>query len=126
MHRFGQRRYGALGKGEYAVMYVSAGAVGGDGAADDIGGSRCRPCSRHSCLSRVHLVRLVLVIALWMITCVSVAARLRPNSTLAAAYDLKVFFTVIAKDPGDTGTLALLPFRAGRPPVWTWSARPQT
>src|SRR5436305_1933477 len=29
----------------------------------------------------------------------SVAARLRPNSTLAAAYDLKVFFTVIAKDP---------------------------
>jgi site-specific recombinase XerD len=31
----------------------------------------------------------------------SVAARLRPNSTLAAAYDLKVFFTVIPKDPAD-------------------------
>jgi integrase/recombinase XerD len=28
-----------------------------------------------------------------------VAARLRPNSTLAVAYDLKVFFTVVAKDP---------------------------
>src|SRR5215204_5854093 len=28
-----------------------------------------------------------------------VAARLRPNSALAAAYDLKVFFTVVAKDP---------------------------
>lgn len=28
-----------------------------------------------------------------------VAARLRPNSTLAVAYDLKVFFTVMAKDP---------------------------
>lgn len=29
----------------------------------------------------------------------SVHARLRPNSTLAVAYDLKVFFTVIAKGP---------------------------
>ncbi len=28
-----------------------------------------------------------------------VAARLRPNSTLAVAYDLKVFFTVVGKDP---------------------------
>jgi site-specific recombinase XerD len=28
-----------------------------------------------------------------------VAARLRPNSTLAVAYDLKVFFTVVRKDP---------------------------
>jgi hypothetical protein len=27
-----------------------------------------------------------------------VAARLRPNSTLAAAFHLKVFFTVVAKD----------------------------
>ena len=31
----------------------------------------------------------------------SVAARSRPNSTLAAAYDLKVFFTVVAKEPAD-------------------------
>jgi hypothetical protein len=30
-----------------------------------------------------------------------VAARCRPNSVLAAGYDLKVFFTVIAKDPLD-------------------------
>jgi integrase/recombinase XerD len=29
----------------------------------------------------------------------SVAARLRPNSTLAVAYDLKVFFTVVTKNP---------------------------
>ncbi len=28
-----------------------------------------------------------------------VAARLRPNSTLAVAYDLKVFFAVVEKDP---------------------------
>jgi site-specific recombinase XerD len=28
-----------------------------------------------------------------------VAARLRPNSTLAVAYDLKVFFTVVGKEP---------------------------
>ena len=28
-----------------------------------------------------------------------VAARLRPNSTLAVAYDLKVFFSVVAVDP---------------------------
>jgi site-specific recombinase XerC len=30
-----------------------------------------------------------------------VAARCRPNSVLAAGYDLKVFFTVVAKDPLD-------------------------
>jgi len=33
----------------------------------------------------------------------SVAVRLRPNSTLAAAYDLKVFFTLVGKDPADVG-----------------------
>ena len=40
----------------------------------------------------------------------SVAARLRPNSTLAAAYDLKVFFTVVAKDPADVGAADVVAF----------------
>jgi len=30
-----------------------------------------------------------------------VAGRCRPNTVLAAAYDLKVFFTVVDKQPGD-------------------------
>ena len=29
--------------------------------------------------------------------------RCRPNTVLAAAYDLKVFFTVVARPPEDTG-----------------------
>jgi integrase/recombinase XerD len=40
----------------------------------------------------------------------SVAARLRPNSTLAAAYDLKVFFTVTAKDPADVRPADIVAF----------------
>lgn len=30
-----------------------------------------------------------------------VAARVRPNTVLAVAFDLKVFFEVIARDPGE-------------------------
>ena len=33
-----------------------------------------------------------------------VAARARPNTLLAAAFDLKVFFTVVDKDPADVST----------------------
>src|SRR5215207_5472641 len=40
----------------------------------------------------------------------SVAARLRLNSTLAVAYDLKVFFTVVAKDPADVGAADVVAF----------------
>ncbi len=40
----------------------------------------------------------------------SVAARLRPNSTLAIVYDLKVFFTVIATDPVEVRRRDVLDF----------------
>ena len=39
-----------------------------------------------------------------------VAARARPNTVLATAFDLKVFFTVIAKDPVDVDTADVLEF----------------
>src|SRR5215211_7407794 len=39
-----------------------------------------------------------------------VAARLRPNSTLAVAYDLKVFFTVVDKDPLDVRGVDIVAF----------------
>lgn len=39
-----------------------------------------------------------------------VAARCRPNSVLAAGYDLKVFFTVIGKDPLDVTTSDIFEF----------------
>jgi hypothetical protein len=46
-----------------------------------------------------------------------VAARLRPNSTLAVAYDLKVFFAVVAKDPVEVRRADVLAFvRAQRSP----------
>jgi integrase/recombinase XerD len=46
-----------------------------------------------------------------------VAARLRPNSTLAIAYDLKVFFTVVAKDPVEVRRADVVAFvRAQRSP----------
>jgi integrase/recombinase XerD len=48
----------------------------------------------------------------------SVHARLRPNSTLAVVYDLKVFFTVIDVDPLDVRRRHILEFirvqRTGR------------
>ena len=49
-----------------------------------------------------------------------VAARLRPNSTLAVAYDLKVFFTVVGKDPAadtraDVVAFVLRPYSGKRP-----------
>ena len=40
----------------------------------------------------------------------SVHARLRPNSTLAVVYDLKVFFTVIDVDPLDVRRRHVLEF----------------
>jgi hypothetical protein len=40
----------------------------------------------------------------------SVHARLRPNSTLAVVYDLKVFFTVIDVDPIDVRRRHVLEF----------------
>lgn len=39
-----------------------------------------------------------------------VSARARPNSTLATGYDLKVFFTVVAKEPGQVTTSDVLDF----------------
>lgn len=39
-----------------------------------------------------------------------VAARARPNTLLAVAYDLKVFFTAIVKQPADTTTADVLTF----------------
>jgi site-specific recombinase XerD len=46
-----------------------------------------------------------------------VAARARPNTLLAVAYDLKVFFTVIVKQPGEVTTADVLDFiKAQRAP----------
>jgi site-specific recombinase XerD len=46
-----------------------------------------------------------------------VAARARPNTVLATAYDLKVFFSVIDKDPDDVVTADVLAFiKAQREP----------
>lgn len=39
-----------------------------------------------------------------------VAARARPNTLLATGYDLKVFFSVVAKDPTEVTTADLLEF----------------
>lgn len=39
-----------------------------------------------------------------------VSARARPNTTLATGYDLKVFFTVVAKEPADVTTSDVLDF----------------
>ncbi len=39
-----------------------------------------------------------------------VAARARPNTLLAAAYDLKVFFTEVVKQPADVSTADVLGF----------------
>ena len=43
-----------------------------------------------------------------------VAARCRPNTVLACGYDLKVFFTVVAKDPREVATLDVLDFIAAQ------------
>jgi integrase/recombinase XerD len=40
------------------------------------------------------------------------AARCRPNTVLAAGFDLKVFFTLIAKDPDEVTTADVLAFIA--------------
>jgi hypothetical protein len=40
----------------------------------------------------------------------SVAGRCRPNTVLAAAYDLRVFFTVVGKDPERVGPADVLAF----------------
>lgn len=46
-----------------------------------------------------------------------VAARARPNTLLAVAYDLKVFFTEIAKEPAEVATVDVLEFiKAQRAP----------
>lgn len=39
-----------------------------------------------------------------------VSARARPNTTLATGYDLKVFFSVVAKEPGEVTTSDVLDF----------------
>lgn len=43
-----------------------------------------------------------------------VAARCRPNSVLAAGYDLKVFFTIVGKEPVDVTTTDVLDFVAAQ------------
>lgn len=46
-----------------------------------------------------------------------VSARARPNTLLATAFDLKVFFTVVDKDPADVATIDVLGFiKAQREP----------
>ena len=46
-----------------------------------------------------------------------VAARCRPNTVLATAFDLKVFFTVVGKDPAEVTDADVLAFiRAQRQP----------
>ena len=46
-----------------------------------------------------------------------VAARARPNTVLATAYDLKVFFSVVDKDPVEVDTADVLGFiKAQREP----------
>jgi len=55
-----------------------------------------------------------------------VAARARPNTLIAVAYDLKVFFTVIVKQPADITTADVLTFikrsepRAAVPGYYGW------
>ncbi len=44
-------------------------------------------------------------------------ARVRLNSWLAAAYDLKVFFSVIAKDPGTRTRCGPWTSTSTRPPI---------
>ncbi|MFI9042396.1 hypothetical protein [Streptomyces sp. NPDC053726] len=39
-----------------------------------------------------------------------VAARCRPNTLLATAYDLKVFFSVVSKEPADVVTADIFAF----------------
>jgi len=54
-----------------------------------------------------------------------VAARARPNTLLAVAYDLKVFFTVIGKEPADITTGDVLDFiKAQRTPRLRVPLRP--
>ena len=43
-----------------------------------------------------------------------VAARCRPNSVLAAGYDLKVFFTVVRKEPVQVAMTDILEFIAAQ------------
>src|SRR4249919_3084359 len=43
-----------------------------------------------------------------------VAARCRPNSVLAAGYDLKVFFAFVGKDPVDVTTADVFEFIASQ------------
>lgn len=40
----------------------------------------------------------------------SLAARCRPNTVLAAGFDLKVFFTLVPKDPVEVTTADVLAF----------------
>ena len=42
-----------------------------------------------------------------------VSARARPNTTLATGYDLKVFFTVVAKDHGVGDTVGSVTLGSG-------------
>jgi len=42
-----------------------------------------------------------------------VAARARPNTVLASAYDLKVFFSIIDKDPVEVCTADVFAFIKG-------------
>ena len=47
-----------------------------------------------------------------------VAARCRPNTVLAAAFDLKLFFTVVGKDPAEVTNGDVLSFiRVQRQPL---------
>jgi site-specific recombinase XerD len=43
-----------------------------------------------------------------------VAARSRPNTVLATAYDLKVFFSVVGKEPGQVSTTDVMAFLAAQ------------
>ena len=49
-----------------------------------------------------------------------VAARARPNTVLAAAFDLKVFFTVVAKWPEEVDRRRRTVFHRRPTPTETW------
>ena len=73
-----------------------------------------------SCSCRAWFARSVLAVSLgWGIGLLDdylemVAARARPNTVLATAFDLKVFFTVVAKEPEEVAGADVLAFIAAQ------------
>jgi integrase/recombinase XerD len=72
--------------------------------------SRWSPCLRASRTEEGELPRLELGHPLVDSYLAFVGARARPNTWLATAYDLKVFFTVVSKDPTEVTTSDVFAF----------------